>query len=288
MKYLYKVFNLLILVLLCSDSLFSQYLDDNGEVLNEKIIEELKEYPDGSAEQRSLADSLITDIQIEINRHPVLQYNTELRMEGFSTLHHLKTRLGDFTFLRRSPGPTWEELRKLDTISKEALEIESQIALLNDSLYALYDQLIEITQRGEGETRATKEKAAMLIGKSPFHDHLEYIFENHRNLAFGLVMDRFGNLDIDFGGYRSGMTGLTSHLTYPEKRFYSWRVMPFLLEYWGDPDWTADLNPGFEIAFFINLTIGYNKRPLLLEFMRANARDPDTSVYERLSELSLR
>ena len=284
MKYLHKVFILLILVLLCSDSLFSQYLNDNGEVLKEKIIEELKEYPDGSAEQRSLADSLITDIQIEINRHPVLQNNTELRMEGFSTLHHLKTRLGDFTFLRRSPGPTSEELRKLDTISAEVLAIESQIQSLNDSLYALYDQLIEITQRGEGETRATKEEAAMMIGKSPFYDHIKYIFENHTDLVFGLRIDEFGDLYHEFGGYRSGMVGITSHLSNPEKKLYSWRIMPFLLKYWGDPNWASDLYPDYETVFFINLMLDYNKKHLLLEFMRVNAKDPDTPIYKKLNE----
>ena len=286
MKYLYKVFILLILVFLCSDSLFSQYLDDNGEVLKDKIIEELQQLPDASPDQRALADSIVTYIRNEISGHPVLQDNSDLRMEGFSTLHHMVTRLGDFTFLRGSSElSTWEHQRKLDTISAEVLAIESQIQSLNDSLYALYDQLIDITQREKLETRATKEKAALMIGKSPFYDHIEYIFENHENLVFGLVLDQFGDADTDFGEYRSGMVGLISGFTGSERDYYSWRTMPFLLKYWGDSDWATNHDPGFEVLLFFTLMQNFDNEKLLLEFMRANAKDPDTFIYKRLNKI---
>ncbi len=270
-------------LLLFAVSLSAQYLNENGEVLKDKIIEELKQYPDGSADQWSLKDSIVKDLFAEISMYSVLKEKSEVKSEAMLTLHHLSAGLRDFKILRSSNGPSWEDLRKLDTISAEALAIESQIQSLNDSLYLLYDQLIDITQRGEEETRATKEKAAMMIGKSPFYDHIEYIFKNESSLNFGLLVDERGEFDDDcWGCQRSGLVGLTSWLPPSESKLYRWRVMPFLIEHFGRPDSFIGTYFPWEFATFVNLSHEYEGRHLLLEFMRANAKDPDNPLYEHL------
>ncbi len=288
MKLSIKTLSIVAVLAFFTGDLFSQYLNDQGEVRLDKIIDELKEFEDASANQRALAETIAENLHREINVNPVLQENRDLRNEALGTLVRLRNRLGNFGFLRRSSGlSTWEKKRKLDTISVEALMIESKIQSLNDSLYALYDRLIDITQRGDEETRATKEKAALQIGKSPFYDHIEYIFENHRDMNFGYVLDRFG--DADFSVYRSGMVGLTANLERDERSMYEWRLMPFLLKYWGDADWTANLSPShYEVVLFINMTHTYEQRESLFEFMRANAKDPDTEIYTHFEEFFFR
>ena len=274
--------------LLFVSTINSQYLDENGQVLKEKIIDELKEFEDASADQRALADTIAENLLWELKTNPVLRENQDLKGEALMSLLRLRNRLGDFGFLLRTGGLSqWEKQRKLDTVSLEMLMIESKIQSLNDSLYALYDRLIDITQRGDEETRATKEKAALQIGKSPFYDHIEYIFENHRDMNFGYVLDRFG--DADFSVYRSGMVGLTANLERDERSMYEWRLMPFLLKYWGDADWTANLSPShYEVVLFINMTHTYEQRESLFEFMRANAKDPDTEIYTHFEEFFFR
>lgn len=280
MKFSIKVLCFTVMFAFLNGDLFSQYLDDQGEVLKHKIIEELMEFQDDRVSQIAHANKIAKDLNREINHHPVLQENHDLKIEKLKILSQLMKGLGDFTFLRSvSDLSPWEKQRIMDSISLEALMIEYKIQSLNDSLYALYDRLIDITQRGDRETRATKERAAHLLGKSPFYDHIEYIFENHRSMHFGFVMDRFGDMETDFGVYRSGMMGLISDLDKDDKKLYSWRLMPFLLKYWGDADWAADLHPDFEFLLFSTLTYNYKQTNLLLEFMKSNAKDPDTSVY---------
>lgn len=284
MKSLSKHVVLLAAILLFTASMASQYLDDNGEVLKDKIIEDLRQFPDASVQQRSMADSLVGEIHREINRHPALQDDRDLKMEGLKTLSRLMKRLGDFAFLRGSSElSVWEQQRKLDTISAEVLAIESQIEAINDSLYALYSKLIDITQRGDEETRATKEKAALMIGKSPFYDHIKYIFDNESRLNFGLLMDERGQfIDDCWGCEKSGLSGLTSGLSRNERRMYRWRVMPFLIEHFGRQDYFSGPRFPWEFSTFSNLIHNYQSSHLLLEFMRANAEDPDSPVYKHL------
>lgn len=279
----YRIFILLTFFLFIENTIKSQYLDDYGIVLNERILDELKEFQDARTDQIAHADEIARKLHREINLHPVLQENRELKTKALFTLSQLMKRSGDFGFLRRVSGLSPLEKQKIsDTISKETMLLELKIQSLNDSLYILYNNLIDITQRGNEETRATKERAALLIGKSPFYEHIEYIFENHKNMYFGFVLDPYGDMDTDFGVYRSGMMGLITDLNKDDIMFYSWRLMPFLLNYWGNSQWAANLHPDFEFLLFTNLTHNFNQRNLLLEFMRANAEDPDTPIFKML------
>ena len=62
--------------------------------------------------------------------------------------------------------------------------------------------------------------------------------------------------------------------------------MPFMIKFWGDTEWNKrigryDLRLEFVLAHRMFLR-DLNKPDLLIEFMRANAKDPDTLIFKML------
>lgn len=275
-----KLTGLILLLSVFCFPLNAQYVDEDGRVKKDKVIAELKQLPDGSPEQRAYADSLAPIIRKEIVSHYFSNQSENGQSHDMFSVSLMERRMGDFTFLRREGYGV-----DTDTVSTEVLALESQMEALKDSLHTLYEQLIDITRRGDAESRATKEKAALMIGKSPFIEHIEYVFENDSDLSFGLIVNERLEPIIDcWGCQRSGLVGLVSGLSPEEKEIYRWRVMPFLIEYWGRPgEYTATHYP-FEFVTFANLTHKYKNPHLLLEFMRSNAEDPNSGIYQHLDK----
>lgn len=160
---------------------------------------------------------------------------------------------------------------------------------MQDSIRGIYEELKAIVE-DEEQTRATKEKAITLFATSNDWKDIEYIFENNINL-------RFTDVDIDFmlsgpywGESRTGM-----HALYRDKipgyvgrdniaLDHNWVLFPFMIKYWGDLEWNkeiAELHRRLEFALGHRMFFrDYNKPELLIEFMRANAEDPDTPIFK--------
>ncbi len=267
---------LITLIILFSINTQAQWINDDGEILTEKMLKELKTHPPGSEGQNTLVNKMVDSLMNVRLTHPALQGSLEKKFKLFETIQDLRMKSGEFQFLNPTP-PQPRYIASEDTISSDILHLEEKIKRLNDSLNTLYEECIPILESGYAQTRATKERAAKLLGGSRNVDHIHYVFQNDKKLTFGNSMD-VGSGDC-WGCNRSGMQGL--FYSSEDFKFERWRFLPFFIKYWGDPDWIGQKNDlNFEFAMFSNISNDIKKPWLLYDFILANAEDPDSPILK--------
>ncbi|TVQ49670.1 MAG: hypothetical protein EA362_04005 [Saprospirales bacterium] len=272
----------------------AQYISEYGEIDREAIIAEIKNFPYASKEQNDFINEILTGLVSDLKDHPAIQESKEKRDFLTLTIMDMGNRRGDFAFLnpRHEQQRAREKRRAKDTINIEVLNLEERLSAMQDSIRGIYQELKVIVEN-EDQTRATKEKAITLFATSNELEDIEYIFENNSRL-------RFSNIDLDFmlfgpyyGEGRSGVNAVYLDkipLDYVGRNNISldhnWILFPFIIKYWGDIEWNneiADLDLRLEFALTRRMFLSdFSKPELLIEFMRANAKDPDTPIYKML------
>jgi len=279
-------------LLLAIQALNAQYISEDGEIDHESMISNLQQYKNGSEEQNELRNDIIKELVTAARSHPAIQDADEMRSEIILTIMELGNKRGDFFFLspRYEAHREREERRANDTISMDVLMLEGRLAVMQDSIRGIYKQLKEIVE-DEDQTRATKKSAITLFATSNDLNDIEYIFENNNRL-------RFSNLDLDFmlfgPYYGEARTGV--YAVYLDKipmdyisrnnvtLDHNWSIFPFMIKYWGDTEWNNELGERdilLEVALAQRMFLrDLNKPELLIQFMRANAEDPDTPIFK--------
>lgn len=271
----------------------AQYISEDGEINRETMVADLKEFANSSQEQNEFIKEILNELVSALRNHPTLQESEEKRSEVILTIMDLGNKRRDFFFLspRYEAHRAREERKANDTISLDVLILQERLAAMQDSIRSIYQELKAIVE-DEDQTRATREKAVTLFATSNDWKDIEYIFENNMNLYFS-------DLDFDFisfgpywGESRSGM-----HALYRDKipsyggrnnitLNHNWILIPFMIKYWGDLEWNKkipDIERRLEFAFAHRMFLrDLNKPELLVEFMRANAKDPDTPIFNNL------
>jgi len=286
MRYL-LVFMFLIFL---SMQLNAQYISEDGEIDRESMISDLKQYKSGSEEQSELRNDILKELVTAARSHPAIQDSDEMRSEVILTIMDLGNKRGDFFFLspRYEAHREREERKANDTISMDLLMLEGRLAAMQDSIRGIYQELKVIVE-DEGQTRATREKAITLVATSNDLNDIEYIFENSSNHFFTDMGGGFS--DDQRGGHRTGMNALYlkkipgSGVMNINIEDHNWILFPFLIKYWGDPEWNKRVGSEKILEYVIARRMflsDLNRPDLLIEFMRANAEDPDTPIFKML------
>ncbi len=271
----------------------AQYISEDGEINRETMVADLKEFANSSQEQTEFIKEILNELVSALRNHPTLQESEEKRSEVILTIMDLGNKRSDFFFLspRYEALRTREVRRANDTISLDVLILEGRLAAMQDSIRSIYQELKDIVE-AEDQTRATREKAITLFATSNDLRDIEYIFENNMSLYFS-------DLDFDFiafGPYfGEASTGL--YALYRDKipgyadrnrisLNHNWMLIPFMIKYWGDLEWSKNI-PDFDrrLQFVLAHRMflrDLNEPDLLIEFMRANAEDPDTPIFKML------
>ena len=284
-----QLFFLFILVIL-SANVNAQYINDDGQIDRDGMIADIKTYPYASEEQNDFIKEILTRLVSDLREHPAIQQSKEKKDQLTLTIMDLGNRRGEFAFLnpRREQERAREERRANDTISIEVLNLDERLAAMQDSIRGIYQELKAIVE-DEDQTRATREKAITLFATSNDLNDIEYIFENSSNHFFTDMGGGFS--DNQRGGHRTGMNAL-----YGEKipgsgvmniniEDHNWILFPFLIKYWGDLEWNKRVGSEKILEYVIARRMflsDLNRPDLLIEFMRANAKDPDTPIFKML------
>lgn len=268
----------------------AQYITPDGEVDRDLMISELQQLERGSEEQSALIKDMLTELVKARRNHPALKKSDEKRGRVSLTIIHLGNKQGDFFFLnpQYDAQRAKEREKANDTMSLEVLLLEERLTALQDSIREVYQKLKTIVE-DENQTRATKEKAITVFATSNDLKDIEYIFENSTNFYFADYIDVFS--DSYFGELRTGM-----HVLYRDKvpgyggrnkisLKDNWILFPFMIKYWGDPEWNKEVALDWRLEFVLAHRLflrDLNKPELLVEFMRANAKDPDTQIFKKI------
>jgi len=276
--------------LFLSMGLNAQYISEDGEIDRESMISDLKQFKIGSEEQSELRNDIIKELVAAARSHPAIQDSDERRSEVILTIMELGNKRGDFFFLspRYEAHKAREERKANDTISKDVLMLEERLVAMQDSIRSIYKNLKDIVE-DEGQTRATKKLAVTLFATSNDLNDIEYIFENSTNHMYPSIPadDLFS--DKYMGTLRTGMNALYwDKIPENEGRNevfedHNWILFPFMIKYWGDPEWNKNISSEKILEFVIARRMflrDLNKPELLIEFMRANAEDPDTPIFK--------
>lgn len=271
----------------------AQYITSDGEVNKDLMISELQHLERGSEEQSALIKDMLSELVKARKNHPALRESSEKRGKVGLAIINLGNKQGDFFFLnpQYAAQRAIEREKENDTISLEVLLLETRLAFLQDSIREVYQELKTIVE-DENQTRATKEKAITVFATSNELKDIEYIFENSENFVF----PDFG-LDHVLEDHYSGEARTGMHALYRDKipeygsrneisLNHNWILFPFMVKYWGDQEWNKNFNEmdaRLELVFALRMFLRYlNKPELLVEFMRANAKDPDTLIFKTI------
>ncbi len=269
-------------ILLCLIVFFSlnaqaQWISDKGEVLTEKMVSELKNIDNNDLEKQELYSSMINSLVTALSEHPQILDSDEKKIKISTALKELANKNGRFHFLNKYPN----KRRIPDTVQQNVLILEESFNLLRDSMYGVYNECKKIIENDELYSRASREKAANILGNSRRLEDIKYIFENDSILALGRRLE-----DDCWGCERSAMYNFTKEYysnTLIYRQQIKWLYIPFIIEFWGDPNWSGQNNfHDFEVAFFKSIQDPYHQPWLLLDFIRANAKDPDTPILKTL------
>ena len=271
----------------------AQYISEDGEIDRETMGSDIKTFPHSSKKQNDFIKEILNELVSDLKGHPAIQESKEKRDKLTLTIMDLGSRRGDFSFLNphHVAQKAREERRTNDTISMYVLILEERLAAMQDSIRGVYQELKDIVE-DEDQTRATKKKAITLFATSNDLKDIEYIFENSSNHMFPSITsseDIFS--DKNRGTLRTGMNAL-----YWDKipgnggmnkitEDHNWILFPFMVKYWGDPEWNIRVGRENLLEYVIARRMflrDLNKPELLVEFMRANAEDPDTPIFKML------
>ncbi len=262
-------------------SVEAQYVDSVGNVMKSLVINELKSFDLNITKQDSLRQKIINSIIYERRNNPLIKESSIKKIQTDLILQELIGKSGDFHFLNPEHiKPPYNKYT--DTVSSEIILLENKLKILNDSIRIIYERCKHITEDNNSHTRATREKAAIVLGTSSHYDDIKYIFDNTNNLNLGISYE-----SNCWGCDRSAMRSFTSEYRdrEVEKKRMKWRYFPFFIDYWGDPNWQGQENNfDFELSFFYSLHYDYYKPWLLYEFIQVNAKDPNTPILKAIAK----
>lgn len=296
-----KVSVVILYLMMCSSPLlFAQYVTPDGRLDNKKIIEELKKYDDNYAAQDSVANYLSSWILHNLNNGPLRDGSELIRSLALQTVSQIESRSGKYEFLSRD-FRLWrdvpaQEVAK-DTATERIQQLEKNWDRFLDSIKMVSQELFDIANNIR-VTREDRDHAARLMGKTTDPAMMEYIFQNDRHYRFGgFTYDPFSWEDC-WGCNRSAMGGLVfDKITRyhrdgsGENHMKNWTLFPLFMKYWGDTDYDRSVQTDMfsdyklDILAFIGFIDHYQKPWLLVEFMIANAKNPQTLILQHFSEV---
>lgn len=184
---------------------------------------------------------------------------------------NLSFKRGEFSFLN-------PDLKPPDTLNIEMVGLENELKQLQDSISNIQSRLILLIE-DENQTRSTKERATQLLATIHKEEVLKYLFENEKDLGFGIVSSEMDDQEFEF----TSRTALASVLIEYDKS-ENWLLFPFLFQSINRLDYC-------EIGLFFNILSypsKYKSPWLLLEFMYENASPESKPVIsEFISEFEL-
>ncbi len=281
---------ILIVFLLATSATHAQHRSyvAGGELLVDEIVETLQSYESGSAEQDAIVIQVINSLLRERLGSSEMVYSSKFNSHIDHTLQNLIAKRAQFHFLnplpfRYDPSGSYDQsfYRSADdTLSSEIIELEDKWEAFSDSLSIIYDEFKIIVENSKANTRATKERAANLLGRSPRTRDILYIFENGDNLGFGIHYMECWSCE------RSGMYGLINTSNFVDKPINYWRHFPYFIEYWGDPDWQDQSTQApLEFLIFYNMLYEYKHPELIFQFIQANSKDPYSPILNSINKI---
>ena len=281
-------------------------MNEAGEVKLNDIVNILKSFEALSQAQDSMAKAVIQSLLAATKSNPLLQADIEKKKKVFLTMVDIATQKGKFEFLtNRYKEYREKELRiKNDTIDKKIYALQKKYLAYEDSLKKLDNELLDIMQ-SPLETRASKEFASTVLGRTNNLAMADFLFQNYTFFMFSDIDVGFDNDTDCWGCERNGAADFVYDKVYDPDIYYTdeyghskvkisgisnWMAFPFFIKYWGNKEyneklkqtWTGDK---FEFAIFNNWICHNYKKPwLLYEFMVANVDDPDTKIMKAIGD----
>ncbi|MCF8239476.1 MAG: hypothetical protein K9I85_15040 [Saprospiraceae bacterium] len=205
----------------------------------------------------------------------------------------MQGRYGPFSILRPERKPNgWIEDWHQDSISLEVLELQRLSESLLDSLEQLRKKCETIIYN-QSESPSTRTIALNTL-RQVFNpsEYANPFFEEYSNMSWGLLEDinepECLSCDRDLlSGWYVGRFNIEKWNEDPI--FRNWNLIPVIIEYWGDPLWNQSNTNHYtgtmlEQMIFKQLLQGYDRSDLLLEFIQANVKDPNTIILKKLKE----
>ena len=284
----------------------AQYINEAGEAMVDDIVNLLKSIEPLSQAQDSMAKAVIQSLLAATKSNTVLQADIEKKKNVFLTMVDIATQKGKFEFLTNLYKEYREkELRiKNDTIDKKIYALQKKYLAYEDSLKELDNELLDIMQ-SPLETRASKELASTVLGRTNNLAIADFLFQNYTFFMFSDIDVGFDNDTNCWGCERNGAADFVYDKVYDPDIYYTdeyghskvkisgitnWMAFPFFIKYWGNKEYNEKLENTLccqkaEFAIFHNMISENYKKPwLLYEFMAANVENPDTKIMKEIGE----